>query len=95
VIDIAVGSTRPNLTFLLTVPLAVSELRRVSRRAEVSSGRDRFEESDRDFFERVEAGYKAIAAAEPGRVCVLDSTRDPSEVEAEIRSRVSGLIGLA
>lgn len=95
VIDIAVGSTRPSLTFLLMVPLAVSESRRASRRAEVASERDRFEESDRGFFERVEAGYHAIAAAEPGRVCVIDSTREASEVEAEIRARASALVGLS
>ena len=30
--------------------------------------RDRMEEADHDFFERVAKGFKAIAAAEPNRV---------------------------
>jgi len=61
-IDFAVGSTRPDLTLLLHVPIEVSEARRGSR---ASTNRDRMEELDRTFFERVEKGFAAIAAAEP------------------------------
>ncbi|MEY2411125.1 MAG: dTMP kinase, partial [Verrucomicrobiota bacterium] len=72
IIDFAVQDTRPNLTLLLEVPVAVSEARRLSRQkqlldvpprsdgssehARLSFGaalRDRMEEADRSFFERV------------------------------------------
>src|SRR5208283_1014789 len=56
IISFAVGRTRPDLTVLLMVPVAVSEARRRARPAE----RDRMEEADRAFFERVEKGYEAI-----------------------------------
>jgi dTMP kinase len=110
VIDFAVGETRPRLTLLLSVPIEVSETRRLARqqtmlldvRAKKSEGhtklpfneplRDRMEEADRDFFERVEHGYKTIAAAEPRRVCVIDSTRPLEAVKAAVWQRVERLL---
>ncbi len=93
VIDFAVGETRPDLTVLLMVPLATSEARRESRGADVALPRDRFEEADRDFFRRVEEGYRSIAAAEPRRVYALDSTLPPEKVGAAVWQRVERLLG--
>ena len=78
ILAFAVSHTRPDLTLLLMVPVAVSEARRRARPAE----RDRMEEAGRAFFERVEKGYEAIAAAQPGRVRRLDATA-PAEVVTE------------
>ena len=44
------------------------------------------EELDRKFFEKVEAGFKAIAAAEPKRVRVLDATESIERVQEQIWS---------
>jgi dTMP kinase len=74
VIDVAVGDTRPDLTLLLTVSPAVSDERLRSRQSTLPFIRDRFEEADRAFFERVAAGYDAIAAAAPERVHKVDAT---------------------
>ena len=74
VIDFAVGDTRPNLTLLLHVPPEVSAERLASRQATLPFVRDRLEEGDRYFFERVAQGYEAIAAAEPNRVRVVSGT---------------------
>ena len=74
VIDLSIGGTRPDLTLLLLVPVSVSESRRAQRRASEPQ-RDRMEEADRHFFLRVEAGYQAIAKAEPGRVKLIDATQ--------------------
>ena len=46
--------------------------------------RDRMEEADQDFFRRVEQGYRALAAAEPARVKVIDATQAIETVAAEI-----------
>jgi dTMP kinase len=46
--------------------------------------RDRMEEADRDFFERVAKGFKAIAAAEPDRVHVVDSSNSVENTFAKI-----------
>jgi len=74
VIDFAVRETRPDLTLLLHVPLKVSEARRAARAGNAPALRDRFEEADRAFFQRVEDGYLRIARAEPHRVKVIDAT---------------------
>jgi dTMP kinase len=74
VIDIAVGETRPNLTLLLTVTLEIAELRRAMRQSTLPFMRDRIEEADRKFFERVEEGFAAIAAAEPDRFRIVEAS---------------------
>jgi dTMP kinase len=88
VIELAVGDTRPNLTLLLRVPVAVGESRSRQRRTKTAV-RDRMEEADREFFQRVEQGFDAVAAAEPERVKVVDATTDIGSVEASIWEHVS------
>ena len=112
IIEFAVGAMRPSLTFLLSVPIEVSEARRMARKHGMSSDvppggtkpeghtppimsepwRDRIEEAGRDFFKRVEDGYKAIAAAEPLRVWAIDSTQPVEAVRAAIWQHVATLL---
>ena len=54
--------------------------------------RDRMEEADRAFFERVEAGFLAIAAAEPARVRLVDATQNVEAVAAAIWACVGPLV---
>ena len=58
----------------------------VSRSRLSASGRtlDRFEAEEQAFFDRVRAAYREIAAAEPGRVRIIDGSRAPWEVKAEV-----------
>jgi dTMP kinase len=88
VIDIAVGSTRPDLTFLLRVSPEVSDERLRSRQSTLPFVRDRIEEADRDFFERVARGYDAIAAAEPERIRKVDGSGAIENVCAKIWENV-------
>jgi len=46
--------------------------------------RDRMEEADRDFFVRVAKGFKAVAAAEPNRICIVDSSSSVENTFAKI-----------
>src|SRR5436190_613233 len=87
IIDFAVGDTRPDLTLMLHVPLAISEQRRQSRPSAV---RDRFEEADRAFFERVEQGFRALAKADPARIKWIEATQGIEVVAAEIWKQVEG-----
>jgi dTMP kinase len=84
VIDIAVGDTRPDMTLLLTVAPEISEFRRAMRQSTLPFMRDRIEEADRKFFERVDKGFAAIAAAEPERVRVLEASASVESVSAKI-----------
>ena len=72
VIDFAVDDTRPDLTLFLNVPPEVSAERLRSRQATLPFARDRLEEADRHFFDRVAKGFQAAAAAEPDRIRVVD-----------------------
>ena len=84
IIDLAVGLTRPDLTLFLKVPQAVSEERLRSRQATMPFIRDRMEEADRAFFERVARGYDAIAAAEPDRVKIIQAAGAIEEIQSAI-----------
>ena len=74
IVDVAVGDTRPDLTLLLTVTPEVSELRRALRQSTMPFMRDRIEEADRQFFDRVDHGFATIAAADPKRFRVVEAS---------------------
>ena len=90
VTEFAVGDTRPARTFLLDLPVDVAARRSASRKP----GRewDRFEVDERAFHERVRAGYRRLAAAEPERFAVIDADRDEGAVAADIRDEVERLL---
>jgi dTMP kinase len=94
IIEVAVGDTRPDLTLLLQVPAALSEERLRSRQATLPFIRDRIEEADRHFFERVAEGYQAIAAAEPKRVHTIDAAGTVEEVQSAIWRSVTPLAAI-
>ena len=79
---------RPDLTLVLDI--APEEgLARAATRGETN----RYEDLDPECHERVRDGYRAIAAAEPGRCAVVDATDSPEGVAAAVlgivRSRLS------
>ena len=86
VIEFAVGETRPDLTLFLHVSAEVSAERMRSRQATLplELQRDRFEEGDRKFFERVAHGFGVIAAGEPQRVKFINGAQPVELVCAEI-----------
>ena len=84
VIEFAVGGTKPNVTLFLHVPAEVSAERLRSRQANLPFVRDRFEEADRRFFERVAHGFGAIAASEPQRVKFINGAQPVEVVCAEV-----------
>jgi dTMP kinase len=92
VIDFAVGDTRPDVTLLLRVPQEVSEERLRSRQATLPFVRDRMEEADRAFFERVAKGYDAIAAAEPRRIHVINAAAAIAEIQSAIWRVIAPLV---
>jgi len=83
-IDFAVGDTRPDLTLLVLVPPEVSAERLLARQSTLPFMRDRIEEADRGFFGRVAHGYKALAAAEPQRVRIVEGSGSVRGIESEI-----------
>ena len=92
IIDVAVGETRPDLTLLLHVPPAVSAERLLARQATMSFVRDRIEEADRSFFERVALGYEAIAAAESKRVRKVNASGSVEAIATDIWNLVKKVL---
>ena len=70
----------PDMTLVFDCPYEVSR----SRLNTSSRPLDRFEAEERAFFERVRTAYRALAAAEPGRVRLVDGSKAPNEVKVEI-----------
>jgi dTMP kinase len=75
---------RPHLTIVLDVPVEVGLGRK--RPGEWN----RFEDAQGvEFFERVRAGYLALAAAEPDRIWVIDGSGSVDQTDALVRDLVS------
>jgi dTMP kinase len=85
----AVGTTIPERTFLLDVPVDVILARRAS---ETDRRWDRFEIQDRGFHERLRDGYLRLAAAEPQRFVVVAGDRDEATIAHEISREVDALL---
>jgi len=76
------GARRPDLTFLLDAPVEVALARASQRNA--TAALDRFESERAEFFARVREAYIARAAAEPGRMRLVDAAGSPDEVCAQM-----------
>ncbi len=75
------GDLRPGLTLLLDLPVQQG-MERAAARAE----KDRFESEQLAFFERVRAGYRARAAAEPLRFRIVDASQSLADVQAALKA---------
>ena len=83
----AVGDCRPDITFILDVDVATARARML-RRVRPVGAPDRMEQEPVEFYERVCAAYRDLAAREPERVQLIDGSRSADEVEAEIWRRL-------
>jgi len=92
VIDFAVGDTRPTVTLFLHVPTDISAERLRSRQSNLPFIRDRFEEADQKFFERVAHGFGAVAASEPDRVKFVNGNQSVELVCAKVWETVQPLL---
>ncbi len=79
---VATGGLDPDLTILLDVDPELG----IQRKA--AGTRNRFESIDLDFHRRVRAGFLELAAAEPQRWRVVDSSRHIDRVFDDVRTLV-------
>ncbi|MCE6959632.1 dTMP kinase [Cereibacter sphaeroides] len=77
----------PDLTLILDIDPRVG-LARTAGRLGIAASETRFEEMGLAFHQRVRAGLHDIAAAHPGRCRMIDGSRTPEEIRAEILSTV-------
>jgi dTMP kinase len=79
----AVGTARPDVTFILDVDLETARARML-RRVRPVAANDRMEQEPVEFYERVCQGYRALAAREPNRFILIDGRQSPDVIETEI-----------
>jgi len=84
--DAATGGLKPDLTVLLDIS-AEEGLTRITGR-----GKDRFEQEDMAFHQRVRQGYLKLAASEPQRWLVIDASQSKAGIRQIIWQRVSQLL---
>ena len=77
----------PDLVVLLDVPEEVSEAR-------LGAERDRMEEVGDGFHQRVVAGFRALAAADPDRWVVVDGTGTVDEVADRVCAAIAPRVGV-
>ncbi|MGD1852803.1 MAG: dTMP kinase [Leptolyngbyaceae cyanobacterium] len=81
--QLATGGLKPDATIWLEIPPDVA-MDRIAERGEADS----FDGESLEFWERVHAGYRALADAEPGRVWVVDATQSENRVFRDVLSIV-------
>lgn len=81
----AVGELKPDLTVLLDIDPIVARSR--------LKGRDRLENEQLDFYNKVREGYLYLARREPERIKVVDGGRGVKEVFEDVLSIIKKSIG--
>jgi dTMP kinase len=87
---LALGDFTPDLTLILDLPVAEGLARAASRAVNA----DRFERLDHGFHERLRAGFRAIAANEPGRCVLIDASGEVGAVHQTIAAAVAARFGI-
>ncbi len=82
------GDIAPDLTFLFDAPVGVAQ----SRVAQGNAAPDKFEREQAAFFERVRRAYLDLAAAEPWRIKVIDSSGPIEGIRAAICGHLEALM---
>ena len=80
----AVGTTTPDITFLLDLPIESAQ-ERIRARGERW---DRIERAEEPLHLRVRDGYLTLARQEPQRWTVIDATRAAADIGAIVRARI-------
>ncbi|MGE4281431.1 MAG: dTMP kinase [Magnetospirillum sp.] len=87
--EVTMGRFRPDLTFVLDMPVDVG-LKRAGGRG---GAEDRYERMELGFHDRLRKGFLAIAAAEPLRCAVIDANRPIDAVHQDIVATLTSRLG--
>jgi dTMP kinase len=79
------GGLLPDRTILVALDPEVAKAR-------AGTQHDRIELAGGDFMRVVDEAYRSLAAAEPGRIVVVDGARPPLEIAEEIREHIRPLL---
>ena len=83
---LAVGDFQPALTLVFDIDPALAAERTVSR------AQDRMEAKGMEYQRRVAEGFRAVAAANPDRVKLIDASRDIDAIHADVMAAVGAML---
>ncbi len=95
IIGLSVGTTRPDLTFLLRVSAEATRERLGRRNLSSPPVTDHFEAESKSFFDRVYAAYDRLAIEEADRVVEVNGDKSIEEVAASIWTIAQSRLGLS
>lgn len=75
------GSFKPDLTFLLDISVEIG-----MTRVEARNAKDRIEQEERDFFERVRSVFIERSKIYPDRIKLINAERSVDEIQTQIQS---------
>jgi dTMP kinase len=78
--SLAVNHCRPDLTLLLEVSPEIG----MKRRGKGDKAIDRLDLQQKDFYERIESGYRELTRREPNRFVIIDATKSIEVVGTKI-----------
>lgn len=84
---LVVGPTRPDITFILDVPVKSGLARAGARRGKRAA--DRFELETPEFHQKLREAYLHLAASEPDRCVLIDARAEPAIVAEQVWSVVT------
>ncbi|MCA1454028.1 dTMP kinase [Bradyrhizobium sp. BRP22] len=79
---VTIGDLKPDLTFILDVPVEVGLKRAAARRGDAAP--DRFESEDVQFHQDLREAYKQLAVEDPQRCVLIDANADADAVGERI-----------
>jgi dTMP kinase len=84
--EFSAAPLKPDLTLLFDLPVEVGLGRAIDRIAHIQGAprEDRFEQEDRAFHQKIRIGYLSLARNEPGRIRMIDASRDVQTISQEV-----------
>lgn len=88
--DVAVDGFKPDLTFVLNLPVETGLARALGRGA----GEDRYEKMQTHFHQSLQTGFLEIAKNDPARCCVIDANRSIEDIQQDLMATLCTRLGL-
>jgi dTMP kinase len=86
--DWTLKGLQTDITFLFDLPVEQGQARVIKRQQE----KDRFEQEKAAFFQLIRDCYLARAEQEPARIRVIDSSRDISDIQTQLKTILSEML---
>lgn len=88
--DVAIDGFRPDLTFMLDLPVEVGVERALAR----GDDENRYEKMALNFHHRIKAGFLEIALKEADRCCIIDARRTKTDIHEDMKIALQSRLGV-